>query len=157
MGTKISALAAADPLDGSEILPVTQAGETVGATINNIKSFLPGAIGINCSDETTALTAGTAKISFRMPNAMTVTAVRASLVTAQTSGSIFTVDINEAGVSILSTKLTIDNGELTSTTAATPAVISDSALADDALITVDIDQIGDGTAKGLKIWLIGTE
>ncbi len=35
-------------------------------------------------------------------------------------------------------------------------VISDAALADDAEITIDIDQIGDGTAKGLKITLIGT-
>jgi hypothetical protein len=52
--------------------------------------------------------------------------------------------------------LTIDNTEKTSKTAATPAVISDTALADDAEITIDIDQVGDGTAKGLKITLIGT-
>jgi hypothetical protein len=110
---------------------------------------------VACSDETTALTAGTSKVSFRMPYAFTVTGVRASLVTAQTSGSIFTVDINESGTSIISTKLTIDNTENTSQTAATPPVISDTALADDAIITVDIDQIGDGTAKGLKITLIG--
>jgi hypothetical protein len=91
-----------------------------------------------------------------MPRAVTLTAVRASLTTAQASGSIFTVDINEAGTSILSTKLTIDNTEKTSTTAATPPVISDSNLADDAEMTIDIDQIGDGTAKGLKVTLIGT-
>lgn len=109
-----------------------------------------------CSDETTALTTGTAKITFRMPYAMTLTAVRASLTTAQASGSIFTVDINEGGTSILSTKLTIDNTELTSTTAATPAVLSDAALADDAQITVDIDQIGTSGATGLKVYLIGT-
>lgn len=108
------------------------------------------------SDETTALTTGTAKVTFRMPYAMTVTAVRASLSTAQASGSIFTVDINEGGTSILSTKLTIDNTEKTSTTAATPAVVSDTALADDAEITIDIDQIGNGTAKGLKVTIIGT-
>lgn len=111
---------------------------------------------IACSDETTALTTGTAKVTFRMPYAFTLSAVRASLTTAQTSGSIFTVDINEAGTTILSTKLTIDNTEKTSTTAATAAVISDSSLADDAEITVDIDQIGDGTAKGLKVVLIGS-
>jgi hypothetical protein len=87
---------------------------------------------------------------------MTLTSVRASLTTAQASGSIFTVDINESGASILSTKLTIDNTEKTSVTAATPAVISDTALADDAEITIDIDQIGNGTATGLKITLIGT-
>jgi uncharacterized protein YuzE len=113
-------------------------------------------IQLAASDETTALTAGTAKVTFRMPYAMTLTAVRASLTTAQASGSIFTVDINESGTSILSTKLTIDNTEKTSVTAATPAVISDTALADDAEITIDIDQIGNGTATGLKITLIGT-
>jgi hypothetical protein len=110
---------------------------------------------VAASDETTALTAGTAKITFRMPRAVTLTAVRASLTTAQASGTIFTVDINEGGVSILSTKLTIDNTETTSTTAATPSVISDTALADDSEITIDIDQIGNGTAKGLKVMLIG--
>jgi hypothetical protein len=117
---------------------------------------LPFELVVAASDETTALTAGTAKITFRMPRAVTLTAVRASLTTAQASGSIFTVDINEAGTSILSTKLTIDNTEKTSTTAATPPVISDANLADDAEMTIDIDQIGNGTATGLKVMLIGT-
>jgi hypothetical protein len=112
-------------------------------------------IGLACSDETTALTTGTGKLTFRMPYAMTLTAVRATLTTAQGSGSVLTIDINEAGASILSTKLTIDNTEKTSTTAATPAVISDASLADDAEITVDIDQVGTSGAAGLKIWLIG--
>lgn len=111
---------------------------------------------VACSDESTALTAGTSKVTFRMPRGITLTEVRASLGTAQASGSIFTVDINESGTTILSTKLTIDNTEKTSTTAATPAVISDGSLADDAEMTIDIDQVGDGTAKGLKIILIGT-
>lgn len=113
------------------------------------------AIQVAASDETTALTTGTAKVTFRMPFAMTLTGIRASLTTAQTSGSIFTVDVNESGTTILSTKITIDNTEKTSTTAATAPVISDTSLADDAEITVDIDQIGDGTAKGLKVSLIG--
>lgn len=112
---------------------------------------------IACSDETTALAAGTSKVTFRMPYAFTLLAVRASLTTAQTSGSIITVDINEGGSTILSTKLTIDNTEKTSTTAATAPVISDANLADDAEITIDIDQVGDGTAKGLKVALIGVK
>ena len=107
------------------------------------------------SDETTALTTGVSKVTFRMPFDFTLTAVRASLSTAQASGSTFTVDVNEGGVSILSTKLTIDNTEKTSTTAATPPVLSDTSLADDAEISVDIDTVGDGTAKGLKVVLIG--
>lgn len=110
---------------------------------------------VAASDETTALTTGSAKVTFRMAYGFVLTAVRASLTTAQASGSIFTVDINEAGSTILSTKLTIDNTEKTSTTASAAAVISDTALADDAEITIDIDQIGDGTAKGLKVYLIG--
>ncbi len=113
------------------------------------------AIVVACSDETTALAAGTGKRSFRMPYGFALTDVRAALVTAQSSGSIFTVDINEGGTSILSTTLTIDNGEKTSVTAAAAAAISDADLADDAEITIDIDQIGDGTAKGLKVTLIG--
>lgn len=109
---------------------------------------------IALGDETTAITTGTAKVTFRMPWALTVTAVRASLTTASSSGTP-TFDINEAGVSILSTKLTIDASEKTSTTAATPAVISDTALADDAEITIDVDTAGTGAA-GAKIYIIGT-
>lgn len=120
------------------------------ATSNPTESLV-----IACSDETTALTTGTAKVTFRMPYAFTLSGIRGSLTTAQTSGSIFTVDVNESGTTILSTKITIDNTEKTSTTAATAPVISDASIADDAEITIDIDQIGDGTAKGLKIVLIG--
>ncbi len=108
---------------------------------------------IAVGDETTAITTGTAKVTFRMPYAFTVTAVRASLTTVSSSG-IPTVDINEAGVSILSTKLTIDASEKTSTTAATAAVISDASLADDAEMTIDIDVAGTGAA-GLKVYIIG--
>ena len=113
------------------------------------------AIPIACSDEATPLTAGAAKVTFRMPFAMTLSAVRASLTTAQASGALLTVNIKANGATILSTKITLDNTEKSSGTAATPPVINSSALADDAEITVDIDQVGDGTAKGLKVYLIG--
>lgn len=109
---------------------------------------------VAASDETTVLTTGTAKVTFRMPYAYTLTAVRASLTTVSSSGLV-TVDINEGGTTILSTKLTIDQSELTSQTAATPPVISDSSLADDAEMTIDIDGAGTGAA-GLKVTLIGT-
>jgi hypothetical protein len=110
---------------------------------------------IACSDETTAITAGTAKATFRMPYAFTVTAVRASVTTAPT-GSTILIDINESGTTILSTKLMIDASEKTSTTAATAAVISDASLADDAEITIDFDQVGSTIAgTGVKVYLIG--
>jgi hypothetical protein len=155
---KGTAVAATDLMVISEVSGMSYVTKSV--TGANVKTFaqsgLPTEVQVAASDETTALTTGTAKVTFRMPYAMTVTAVRASLSTAQASGSIFTVDINEGGTTILSTKLTIDNTEKTSTTAATPAVVSDTALADDAEITIDIDQIGDGTAAGLKVTIIGT-
>jgi hypothetical protein len=112
---------------------------------------------IACSDETTALTTGLAKVTFRMPYAFTLSAVRASVTTAPT-GAALQVDINETGSgTILSTKLTIDAGAKTSTTAGVPAVISDTALADDAEITIDIDVVGSSVAgAGLKVYLIGT-
>lgn len=110
-----------------------------------------------CSDETTALTTGTAKVTFRMPWAWKLYSVKAELTTAQTTGSIFTVDINASGTSVLSTKLTIDNTEETSTTATTPFVFAstDTTLDAHEEITIDIDQIGDGNAKGLKVTFYG--
>lgn len=115
-------------------------------------------IPIACSDETTALTTGTAKVTFRMPYAFTLTEVRASVTTAPTGGTLLTVDINEGGTTILSTKLTFDASEKTTTTATTPAVISDSSLADDAEMTIDIDSVGSTIAgAGLKVYLIGYE
>lgn len=120
-----------------------------------ILSETPEVLIIPVSDETTDLTTGTAKITFRMPYAFHLTAVRASVNTAPT-GSTLIVDINEGGTTILSTKLSIDASEKTSVTAASAAVISDADLADDAEITIDIDQIGSTIAgKGLKVMLIG--
>lgn len=115
----------------------------------NPKESLIVAVG----DETTAITTGTAKVTFRMPYGFTISDIRASLSTASSSG-IPTVDIKEAGTTILSTLLTIDATELTSTTAAAPVVVSDTSLADDAQMTIDITVAGTG-AKGLKVTLIG--
>ena len=110
---------------------------------------------ISLSDLGTDLTTGTGKASFRMPFAMTLTGVKATCATASAGANII-VDINEGGSTVLSTKLSIDAGELTSTTAASAAVISDSALANDALITFDIDQVGTSTkGRGLKVTLYG--
>jgi hypothetical protein len=120
------------------------------------KATVPVALMVECGDETTALTVGDGKRTLRMPHAMTLTSVRASVTTAPT-GAALLLDIRESGSTILSTALSIDASEKTSVTAATPAVISDSALADDAEISVDVDQIGSSVAgAGLKVWLIGT-
>lgn len=111
---------------------------------------------VACSDEVTALTVGTNKVVFRMPRNMTLTRAKASLTVPQASGTIFTVDIKYGGATIFSgAKLTIDNTEPSSTTAATAAPLSITNLIDDIEINIDITQIGNGTAKGLKITFDG--
>ena len=136
-----------------------------GSTTNNmwtptelaagLQEHLPESFIIACSDETTALTTGT-KATFRMPYAFTVTAVRASLTTAGTGANLVTVDIHESGTTILSTKITIDATETTSVTAAAQPVISDASLADNAQMTIDIDQIDSGgVSAGLEVTIIG--
>ena len=114
-------------------------------------------IAIACGDETTATAAATAVVTFHMPYAFYLTGIKAGVTTAPV-GSVLTVDLNEAGSTCLTTKLTIDAGEKTSATAATAAVIGGAgpALASDALMTIDVDGVGSSTAgAGLKVYLIG--
>lgn len=142
---------------GTKRVGLTLTAESTTSTSALIQAARIQCIPIACGDETTDLTAGTAKVTFRMPYAFTLTAVRASVTTAPTGGTLLTVDINESGATILSTKLTFDDSEKTTTTAATAAVISDTALADDAEITIDVDTVGSTIAgAGLKVYLIGT-
>jgi len=90
---------------------------------------------------------------FRVPRAMRVLDVGAYCDTAP-SGAGTTIDINENGTSILSTKITIDDGEKSSKTAAVQPVVSDSSIAADAVITFDIDEVGSTSpGKGLVVWL----
>lgn len=111
------------------------------------------------SDEATAITTGTSKVTFRAPHAFTLTAVRGSLSTASTSGDP-QIDVNKGGTSVFSSaqKLQIDANEKTSLTAAASPTINSGlplAVSDDDEFTVDVDTAGTG-AKGLKIVLIGT-
>jgi hypothetical protein len=156
--TDLAELTTVDPdADFVEIVDMSEGGlKNKKVKTKNLKTLEQ--IPVACSDESTALTTGAAKVTWHMAYAFHVVEVFAGLSTVQTGsggGGLVTIDINEAGASILSTKITIDNGEETSLTAATQPVISDAALAKGAKMTADIDQIGDGTAKGLKIYLIG--
>lgn len=142
--------------DARELVNAATVKHNMSAYVKSKLAAVKSNIMIKVADETTALTTGTKKYTFRMPQGMTLTAVRASLGTAQVSGSVLTVDVNQNGTSILSTKLTFDNTEKTTVTAAVPAVISTASLIDDAEITIDIDQVGSGEAAGLKLVFIGT-
>ena len=105
------------------------------------------------SDESSVIVSTEDVLTFRAPYAFTLTGLRASLKTASSNG-VVTVDVKEAGVSLLSTKLTVAQGATTSV-GGTPPVISDSAVADDAVLTLDIDTAG-ANAVGLKVTLYGT-
>ncbi len=103
------------------------------------------------SDEVTALTTGTSKLTFRAPHAMTLTDIpRISLGTAASTGTT-SVNIDVDGSSIFSTVITIP-ATFTTSVGQTPAVLTTTSIADDAVITVDIDGVGTG-AKGLKLTL----
>ena len=128
----------------------------LGASLATIETLRKESFIIACSDETTALTTGT-KATIRIPYGFLVTAATASLTTAGTGANLVTVDINNAGVSMLSVKITIDATETTSTTALTQPVFNfPSTIATDAQVTIDIDQIDSGgVSAGLKVTLIG--
>ena len=124
---------------------------------DSISAITTFPLGFAFGDEKSDIEVGTDKLTFQMPNfATTLTGVSVNLKTAPT-GSVATFDLNEAGVSLLSTKITIDAGEKTSVTAAIPPVISDSAIAANAIITVDIDGVG-STIAGVapKLWIYYT-
>ena len=106
------------------------------------------------SDETGDLTTGDNKATFHMPNyATTLLEVSIGVTTAPT-GSTAIFDLTEAGTTVLSTLISIDAGEKTSEDAATPPVISDSSLAANALMSVNIDQIGSSVAgAGAKLYV----
>jgi len=109
------------------------------------------------SDVSTPLTAGSGKAYMPHPNAYNLLNVGFFLVTPQTSGTTFTVDIFKNGVSILSTKITITNGDQFSWDAITQPVISDPSISPTDEVRSEIIAIGDGTAKGIIIMLIGEE
>lgn len=146
--TTVSVSSATAPTSGQ----VLKATSTTNATWQSP----PVEIVVACSDETTALTAGTAKVTFRMPHSMTLSSVRLSVNTAPT-GAAIVVDLKESGTTVFSTKPQIAASAFTSVGGAVPGVISDTSLADDADITINLDQVGATIAgKGLKVTLIGT-
>jgi hypothetical protein len=151
-GSASAVAASGFPFTGSAIvsgsLIVTGSLQVSGSTHGIAEHMI-----IAMSDEsTTAITTGTSKVVFRAPFAMYLPQIPRASVSQSSSSGVVTVDINEAGTSILSTKLTIDANEKTSVTAATAAVLSDRNIADDAEITLDIDTAGT-SARGLKVTL----
>lgn len=108
---------------------------------------------VNLADKTSALATGESAQDFEVPYDMTLAEVQGHLSTAQTSGSIATFDVKVNTVSILSTKITIDNNERSSLTAATQPVISAPSLSRGDRVTFHVDQAGSG-GKGPSVKLL---
>lgn len=139
-------------------LPTSGTLATTTDVTNKSESFC-----VFASDQSTSVTTGTNKVIFGIPFAMTLTGVSAFVNTAPT-GSTIIIDINEdpdaeggsASATILSTKLSIDVSERRSSTATSAAVISDTALAANAEMSIDFDQVGSSTpGKGVQVCLEG--
>ncbi len=113
------------------------------APIGAMEWYLDGTISAGAGQSATVI----------MPFGMTLTDVDLVVKTAPTGQSLI-VDINEAGSTLFSTRPEIDAA---ATREDGNHVFSDTSLAAGAAITVDIDQVGSGTAgAGLTIMLKGT-
>ena len=79
----------------------------------------------------------------RLPKKFTIDHIKLDFFSgSEPTGSSFVMDILENGVSIFSTLLSIDAGELSSDTATTPYVLVDSVLNAGAYLIVEITQLG---------------
>ena len=121
------------------------------AWLDNTVSFV-----IACSDETSDLTTGDDKAQIRLPFQFELTDITANVNTAPV-GSDIHIMVQEDGSDIMSGNgIEIDAGETTSETATTQPTITDSTLASNSIVSVDLDQVGSSTAgAGLKLNFIG--
>ena len=120
-----------------------------------LKTFATAPIQFAATDLTTPFTVSTFDVVIPIPYEFYATEIRANVKTAPTDAELI-FDIKMDGVSVLSTKITIDPGETSSTTATVPAVISTPTLNNDKIITVECTQIGATIAgAGLTITIKG--
>lgn len=100
--------------------------------------------------DTAAVAAGTAQFTFRLPYGFALAQIKASLKTAQVGGSALTIAARTVSgafgpvLAFVNAANTADSGAFLNVLAA-----------DDAEVTIDVTQIGDGTARGLKVTLLG--
>lgn len=136
---------------GAVNLYMTEEEKTKLSGLNKNESFV-----MAVTDETTAITVGTNKLTFRAPYAAILTGVTASCSVAPT-GAAIVIDVNKNGTTMLSTKASIAAGSKTSV-GGTAAVVSVPSIAADDEITVDLDQVGSTIAgAGVKIALQWTK
>ncbi len=128
----------------------TGASDAVTARTNlGVQSVM----GFALSDETSSLTTGQ-KIATDMPVSMNVKRVYASVGTAGGTSAI-TIDVEDEGVTILNAVVSISAGANNAETSTFTGAASNYQLTKGDALTIDVDSIDDGTANGLKVYLIG--
>lgn len=129
----------------------------IGSLWSSIRE-IPYDLYIAASDETTALAIASDVLTFEVQRAFTLSTLRLGLNVAGTTDGITEIDILKNGVSIFSTTATIDLGEKTTTTAATPWVLDENPTVFEVgdIISVSILGVSTGaTEAGLKVYLLG--
>tara|TARA_R110000868_G_scaffold257352_3_gene514440 strand:- start:760 stop:1260 length:501 start_codon:yes stop_codon:yes gene_type:complete len=120
-----------------------------------LKELSTAPIQFYASDLATDLTVSTLLVEIPLPYDFVATEVRANVLEAPTGAKLI-CNIKTNGFSILSTLLSIDDGEKTSLTASVPAQINFPTLENDKILTVEVTQVGSTIAgKGLFITING--
>ena len=151
----------------AKVTNATHTGDVTGATALTIGAnkvllsmVAPAAktevISIALGDETTVLAAASTTVpvvTFHMPYAFTLTNIKAGCTTAPTGAAQLTVDVHEAGTTVMTTTKVLFTAASKTSNAPT---ITDTALAADSLIEIFVDQRDtNNVAAGLKVYLIG--
>jgi len=135
-------------------LPVADGGTGASDAVTARTNLgVQSVMGFALSDETSALTTGQ-KIATDMPVSMNVKRVYASVGTAGGTSAI-TIDIEDEGVTILNAVVSISAGTNNAETSTFTGAASSYQLTKGDALTIDVDSIDDGTANGLKVYLIG--
>ena len=135
-------------------LPVADGGTGASdASTARTNLGVQSVMGFALSDETSALTTGQ-KIATDMPVSMNVKRVYASVGTAGGTSAI-TIDVEDEGVTILNAVVSISAGANNAETSTFTGAASSYQLTKGDALTIDVDSIDDGTANGLKVYLIG--
>lgn len=145
-----------DPED-VELTSVDDAATSTGATSRGSENIrMPESMVIACGNPDTVIeTAGLLQDIPAFPYSLHLTEVSAALSTAQAGGAPLIVDVRVDGTSVFSVPVTFDNGETRSTDSATQPELTTFDIERGQRVSFYATQVGDGTAAGLKVNLVG--
>jgi hypothetical protein len=140
-----------NPLTAIRDWDMPDASGTVALT-NNLQTEISFA----ASDATTPIVVANDIAGMFATHDMTIQSVFAGVGVLGTTSGVTNIDIKVNGASILGTAVTIDFGEATSLTAATPPFVDTPSISKGDRISIDIDAVTTGgTEAGLQITLNG--